>query len=37
MDEEEFSEAANNISDLISEYQMYQEVDLGEEYCHEEE
>ena len=25
MDEEEFSEAANNIGDLVSEYQMFQE------------
>ena len=32
MEELEFSEAANNMADLISEYQMYQEVGDGEEY-----
>ena len=31
MDEEEFSEAANNIGDLVSEYQMFQEEEDGEE------
>ena len=28
MDELEFSEAANNMSDLISEYQQYEEADI---------
>ena len=33
MEESEFSEAANNMADLISEYQMYQEVGTeGEEF-----
>ena len=32
MEEMEFSEAANNMADLISEYQMYQEATDGEEY-----
>ena len=32
MEELEFSEAASNMADLISEYQMYQEAGDGEEY-----
>ena len=31
MDELEFSEAANNMSDLISEYQQYQDADVDYE------
>ena len=31
MDELEFSEAANNMGDLISEYQQYQEAGVDEE------
>ena len=31
MDELEFSEAANNLGDLISEYQQYQEAGVDEE------
>ena len=32
MEELEFSEAASNMADLISEYQMYQDASDGEEY-----
>ena len=31
MDELEFSEAANNMGDLISEYQQYQEAGVNED------
>ena len=30
MDELEFSEAASNLSDLVSEYQQYQEAEVDE-------
>lgn len=38
MDEMEFTEAESNMNDLISEYQQYQEAEVGdEEYAEEEE
>ena len=38
MDELEFSEAASNLSDLVSEYQQYQEASVDdEEYFDEQE
>ena len=32
MEEEEFNEAANNMADLISEYQMYEDASDGEDF-----
>jgi tubulin beta len=37
MDEMEFTEAESNMNDLISEYQQYQEAEVGDEEYDEEE